>query len=65
MSDPRPPMPPDPVTSLAEGAARLHELFTARMNAGFTRCEALHLAAGIITASVSHGTRPPPEAGNG
>ena len=32
--------PEDPITSLAEGAAQLHELFTAYVNAGFSRDEA-------------------------
>jgi hypothetical protein len=42
--------PEDPITLLAEGAAQLHELFTAYVNAGFARPEALQIVIGIITA---------------
>lgn len=47
--------PEDPMTSLAEGAASLHELFMAYVNAGFSRDEALRITIGIITASFGGG----------
>ena len=49
------PGPEDPISLLAEGAAQLHELFTAYVNAGFSRAEALQITVGIITAQ----PRPP------
>lgn len=45
-------IPPDPVSALAEGAAQIHELFTAYMNAGFARQEALYLVGVILTAGM-------------
>lgn len=42
-------MPPDPIGRLAEGAAQLHELFSAYVHAGFTRGEALQLVIVIIS----------------
>lgn len=47
--------PEDPMTELAAGAAQMHELFTAYMNAGFSHDDALQLLIAIITASI----RPP------
>lgn len=44
-------MPADPVTSLAEGAAQLHELFVAYLEAGFTERQALYLLGQVIQAS--------------
>jgi hypothetical protein len=49
------PGPEDPITSLAEGAAQMHELFMAYLHAGFTRAEALQIMISIVTASI----RPP------
>lgn len=48
-------MPADPVTSLAEGAAQLHELFVAYLNAGFTESQALYLLGQIIQAGIQAG----------
>lgn len=42
-------MPQDPVGALAEGADQLHELFSAYVNAGFTRVEALQIIIAVIT----------------
>jgi hypothetical protein len=42
--------PVEPMTELAEGAAQQHELFTAYVNAGFTRPEALGIVIAIITS---------------
>lgn len=47
--------PADPFSALAEGAAQLHELFTAYTNAGFSRPEALQIVIAMVTASI----RPP------
>lgn len=41
-------LPQDPLSALAQAAAQIHELFTAYVNAGFTRPEALQLVIGII-----------------
>lgn len=48
--------PDDPMTALAEGAAQAHELFSAYMDAGFTRPEALQITIGIIKASIGLGS---------
>lgn len=40
------------MTALAEGAAQLHELFTAYVNAGFARAEALKIVTAMVTASI-------------
>ena len=47
--------PGDPMTALAEGAAQMHELFTAYVDAGFSRSEALKILIAVVTA----GIRPP------
>ena len=47
--------PEDPITLLAEGAAQVHELFMAYVNAGFGRAEALQIVIGIITAPIGGG----------
>ena len=44
--------PEDPITALAQGAAQLHELFTAYINAGFTDAEALQIIIAMVTASI-------------
>jgi hypothetical protein len=43
--------PQDPMTALAEGAAHLHEIFLAYVNAGFTEAQALHLVGQVLAAS--------------
>lgn len=43
------------MTSLAEGAAQVHELFTAYQESGFSRPEALQIVIGIITAYIGKG----------
>lgn len=43
------PEPEDPITSLAEAAVSLHELFQAYVDAGFTEQQALYLVGRIIT----------------
>lgn len=47
--------PADPITEMAAAAAQLHELFTAYMEAGFSRMEALHLVSAILTANAKSG----------
>lgn len=42
--------PQDPITDLAAGAAQVHELYLAYVNAGFTEMQALHLVVAILTA---------------
>jgi hypothetical protein len=44
--------PEDPMTALAEGAASMHELFMAYVNAGFTSAEALQIVIAMATASI-------------
>jgi hypothetical protein len=44
--------PDDPITSLAEGAAQLHELYLVYVEAGFTDGQALYLCAQIVAAGV-------------
>jgi hypothetical protein len=44
--------PIDPITELAAGAAATHELFTAYVEAGFSRTEALQLTVSILTAGI-------------
>lgn len=41
-------MPSEPLSELAEGAAQLHELFSAYIGAGFTEQQALYLLGQII-----------------
>lgn len=47
--------PQDPITDLAAGAAQLHELFTAYIQAGFTENQALRLLVGVLTSGISGG----------
>ena len=47
--------PVDPLTELAKGAAQLHEMFTAYVDAGFARHEALQLVQAVITAGIRGG----------
>lgn len=42
------PMPPSPLTALAEGAAQLHELYTAYVAAGFTPAQAMQLVCAMV-----------------
>ncbi|MEV8637779.1 hypothetical protein AB0395_39645 [Streptosporangium sp. NPDC051023] len=48
--------PEDPITQLAQGAAQLHELFMAYVNAGFTESQALYLIGQMIQASIRGAT---------
>jgi hypothetical protein len=50
--------PPNPFNHLAQAAVATHEMFSAYVDAGFTRAEALQLVAAIITAPL-RGERPP------
>jgi hypothetical protein len=45
--------PGDPMTQLAAGVAQQHEMFTAYVEAGFTRPEALKIMIAIIVAHVT------------
>lgn len=42
--------PEDPITALAAAATGMHELFTAYIDAGFTRAEALQILIAVVTA---------------
>jgi hypothetical protein len=44
-------MPSEPLTAIQEGAAAMHELFTAYIGAGFSRPEALQLCIGHVTSA--------------
>ena len=46
--------PEQPLTELAQQAAVHHEIFTAYVEAGFARSEALHILTSIIVAGI-HG----------
>lgn len=46
-------MPNDPISELAQGAAQMHELFTAYLEAGFNEHQALYLLGQIIHAGNS------------
>jgi hypothetical protein len=41
--------PIDPISDLAAGAAQIHELFMAYVNADFTRAEALQIIIAMVT----------------
>jgi hypothetical protein len=44
-------MPPSPITALAEGAAQMHELYTAYVGAGFTSIQAMQLICAMVAAA--------------
>lgn len=46
------PDPEDSITELAAGAAQLHEVYLAYLNAGFTEPQAFELTKAILTASI-------------
>ena len=46
------PDPADPITALAAGAFQLHEIYSAYVEAGFTRTEALCLVTAILTEGI-------------
>lgn len=48
------PEPEDFITELAAGAAQLHEVYLAYINAGFTEMQAFELTKAILVASVSN-----------
>lgn len=41
-------MPPDPITSLAEMATQLHEMYAAFIAAGFTEAQAMQMVCTVI-----------------
>ena len=45
--------PQEPMTALAEGAAQMHEMFTAYVAAGFTEAQALYLVGCALKAILS------------
>lgn len=49
------PTPEPPITKLAAGAAQLHELYTAYVDAGFTEQQALRIIISILTAGTGGG----------
>jgi hypothetical protein len=49
------PVPDDPISPLAEGAAQLHELFLCYVKTGFTEAQALYLIGQIIAAGAKGG----------
>lgn len=44
--------PTDPITDLAAGAAQVHELFLAYVEAGFTEPQALSLVKTVLAAAL-------------
>lgn len=48
--------PVDPITALAEGAAQIHELFLAYVNAGFTPEQALRIVIGMVQGAAAAGS---------
>ena len=45
--------PEDPISELSTGAIQVHELFSAYVNAGFTRPEALDLVLTILSITIT------------
>lgn len=45
--------PEDPLTELAAGAAQVHEMYLAYIQAGFTEQQAFELTKSILIASIS------------
>lgn len=45
--------PEDPITQLQAGVAQQHEMFTAYVDAGFTRPEALKIIIAIIVTHIT------------
>lgn len=50
------PEPTDPITSLAEGAAQLHEVYLAYLHAGFNEQQALALTKAVLVTSLGAGS---------
>ncbi|GAA1888291.1 hypothetical protein GCM10009837_07670 [Streptomyces durmitorensis] len=46
------PDPEDPITELAAGAAQLHEVYLAYLDAGFTNDQAFDLTKAVLIASI-------------
>jgi hypothetical protein len=46
------PVPADPMTQLAEGAAQLHELFLAYKAAGFSEAQAIYLIGVTLRSAI-------------
>lgn len=46
-------LPPSPVSVLAASAAQTHELYTAYLNAGFTKTQAMQLVCAALQASIA------------
>lgn len=46
--------PGEPLTGLAESVAQQHEMFTAYVEAGFTRPEALKIIIAMLTAGMGN-----------
>jgi hypothetical protein len=44
--------PADPITALAEGAAQLHELFMAYVDAGFSHAQAIYLVGVTLRSAI-------------
>lgn len=55
--------PEDPMTALSEAAAGMHELFSAYVNAGFARAEALQIVIAIMTNLMPERPQPPGQPG--
>lgn len=51
--------PVNPFGALAAAALAAHEMFSAYLEAGFTRAEALHLVTAILVAGTQN-QQPPP-----
>jgi hypothetical protein len=49
------PMPPSPITALAEGAAQTHELYRSYVEAGFTEEQAMQLICTMLAESMRGG----------
>ncbi|MGW4825392.1 hypothetical protein ACWEP4_42605 [Streptomyces sp. NPDC004227] len=50
-----PDSPQDPITNLAAGAAQLHELYSAYVDAGFTPDQAMQIVLTIISSGARGG----------
>ena len=48
------PEPTDPITELAVGAAQLHEVYLAYLEAGFTEHQSFELVKTLLATSLGH-----------
>lgn len=52
MADPSRPLPPSPITELAQAAAQMHELYSAWVEAGFTPDQSMQMICVVLAGAV-------------